>query len=49
MSILAWILNTYKEEELMGHPDLKQQTASLDSLLPLSALNNLQDQYLKVR
>ncbi|XP_031339008.1 exocyst complex component 3 [Photinus pyralis] len=47
VSILAWILNTYKGEELMGHPDLKENTAGLDLLLPQAVLKNLQNQYLK--
>lgn len=47
VSILAWVLNTYKGPELMGHPDLKEHTSSLNLLLPQPVLNNLQDQYLK--
>lgn len=46
--MLAWTLNTYKGEELMGHPDLKSHTANLGPLLPPRVLNRLQEEYLKV-
>ncbi|KAF5273381.1 hypothetical protein FQR65_LT04673 [Abscondita terminalis] len=47
VSVLSWVLNTYKGPELMGHPDLKEHTSGLSLLLPQAVLNNLQDQYLK--
>lgn len=48
VSMLSWILNTYKGEEMMGHPDLKEHAADLNLLLPQEVLNTLQEQYLKV-
>lgn len=47
VSVLAWTLNTYKGEELMGHSELKDHTQHLDSLFPMPILNNLQKQYLE--
>lgn len=49
VSILSWVLNTYKSPELMGHPDLKNYTDNLDKLLPDDTLNRLQDEYLEVK
>lgn len=48
VSILAWTLNTYKGEELMGHPDIKEHTRNLPPLLPLAVQNTLQKDYLTV-
>lgn len=48
VSVLAWTLNTYKAEELMGHPDLKSHTDNLGPLLPPRVLSRLQEEYLKV-
>lgn len=48
VSILQWTLNTYKGEELMGHPDLKDHTRNLGPLLPNAVLTRLQEEYLRV-
>lgn len=47
VSVLSWTLNTYKGEELMGHPEIKQQTQNLGSLFPTNVLKNLQNEYLE--
>ncbi|XP_022915047.1 exocyst complex component 3 [Onthophagus taurus] len=47
VSILSWTLNTYKSEELMGHPDLARSTQNLEPLLPDGVLETLQQKYLK--
>lgn len=48
VSILSWALNTYKGEELLGHPDLKEFTTSVPDVLPVEAIEQLQDSYLAV-
>lgn len=48
VSLLSWTLNTYKGDELLGHPDLKNHTANLGPLLPPKVLNRLQEEYLMV-
>ncbi|XP_018332170.1 exocyst complex component 3 [Agrilus planipennis] len=46
VSLLSWVLNTYKGEELLGHPDLKESTENVGTLLPKTVLDDLQGQYL---
>lgn len=46
VSVLAWTLNTYKSEELMGHPELKDSTQHLGALFPTDVLHTLQKDYL---
>lgn len=47
VSLLSWTLNTYKGEELLGHPDLIQHTENIGLLLSKAVLKSLQEQYLE--
>lgn len=47
VSMLAWVLNTYYGQELMGHPELNIDRAKLGPLLSANVLEQLQMQYLK--
>lgn len=49
ITILSWTFKTYFSEELLGHPDLKPYTESLEKnnpLLPYDVINALQNEYL---
>lgn len=46
--MLAWVLNTYSGQDLMGHPELNVDRAKIGPLLSTAVLTKLQDQYLKV-
>ncbi|KAK3912373.1 Exocyst complex component 3 [Frankliniella fusca] len=48
VSMLAWTTNTYSGPELMQHPELNFDTSHLGPLLSESAVNSLQEKYLKV-
>lgn len=48
VSMLAWTMNTYAGPDLMQHPELKFDTASLGPLLSENAVITLQEKYLKV-
>ncbi|KAJ8984485.1 hypothetical protein NQ317_006145 [Molorchus minor] len=47
VTILSWIMKTYKSKELLSHPDLIEHTEKLPSLLPEAVLNRLEGEYLR--
>lgn len=47
VSVLSWIVNTYPGPELMKHPELNIDTASIGPLLRVGVINDLQQKYLK--
>ncbi|KAE8751434.1 hypothetical protein FOCC_FOCC001681 [Frankliniella occidentalis] len=48
VSMLAWTTNTYAGPELMQNPELNFDTSRLGPLLSETAVNSLQEKYLKV-
>jgi len=46
--MLSWIMNTYTGPELMQHPELNVDMASVGPLLNNTVIDSLQQQYLKV-
>uniref|UniRef100_A0A1A8R747 Exocyst complex component 3 n=1 Tax=Nothobranchius rachovii TaxID=451742 RepID=A0A1A8R747_9TELE len=49
VSLLTWVLNTYKSVEMMGHPDLSSECDinQLEPLLPQDVVNELLSKYVK--
>ncbi|MBN3294494.1 EXOC3 protein, partial [Polypterus senegalus] len=49
VSLLTWVLNTYKSEEMMGHPELMEEVNIniMDPLLPQDIVDNLLSKYVK--
>lgn len=47
VTILSWILKTYESKEMLGHPDLVEQTKKLGPLLPQAVVDRLESNYLK--
>ncbi|XP_013875822.1 exocyst complex component 3 [Austrofundulus limnaeus] len=49
VSLLTWVLNTYKSVEMMGHPDLSSECDinQLEPLLPQEVVNELLSKYVK--
>lgn len=49
VSLLTWVLNTYKSVEMMGHPDLQPECdlQQLEPLLPEHVVDDLLGKYLK--
>ncbi|KAJ8377545.1 hypothetical protein AAFF_G00256090 [Aldrovandia affinis] len=49
VSILTWVLNTYKSAEMMGHPDLclERDGGQLDPLLPRDMVDALLSKYIQ--
>ncbi|MED6264393.1 Exocyst complex component 3 [Characodon lateralis] len=49
VSLLTWVLNTYKSVEMMGHPDLCSEfdINQLEPLLPQEVVDNLLSKYVK--
>uniref|UniRef100_A0A1A8H902 Exocyst complex component 3 n=3 Tax=Nothobranchius korthausae TaxID=1143690 RepID=A0A1A8H902_9TELE len=49
VSLLTWVLNTYKSVEMMGHPDLSAECDinQLEPLLPQDVVNELLSKYVK--
>ncbi|KAJ8277735.1 hypothetical protein GJAV_G00079290 [Gymnothorax javanicus] len=47
VSLLTWVLNTYKSAEMMGHPELftERDISQLDPLLPSEVVNDLLSKY----
>lgn len=46
VSLLSWVMNTYKGSEMMGHPDLDINLEEIGPLLNNDITNDLQDKYL---
>ncbi|XP_005999796.1 exocyst complex component 3 [Latimeria chalumnae] len=48
VSLLTWVLNTYKSDEMMGHPDLAEEVDvnTLDPLLSEKVVNQLLEKYM---
>lgn len=49
VTVLSWVLKTYKSKEMLGHPDLIKHTESLDDLLPDTVFERLETEYLTVK
>jgi exocyst complex component 3 len=47
VSLLSWIINTYKGSEMMSHPELNINLAEIGSLLNNEIIDELQHKYLK--
>ncbi|XP_033838080.1 exocyst complex component 3 [Periophthalmus magnuspinnatus] len=49
VSLLTWVLNTYKSSEMMGHPDLSAEcdVNSLEPLLPQDVVDDLLSKYIQ--
>ncbi|XP_061587501.1 exocyst complex component 3 [Cololabis saira] len=49
VSLLTWVLNTYKSVEMMGHPDLSSECDinQLENLLPQEVVDNLLSKYVQ--
>ncbi|XP_045898819.1 exocyst complex component 3, partial [Micropterus dolomieu] len=49
VSLLTWVLNTYKSVEMMGHPDLRSECDidQLEALLPQDVVDDLLSKYVK--
>ncbi|XP_014206015.1 exocyst complex component 3 [Copidosoma floridanum] len=47
VSLLSWIINTYKSQDMMGHPDLNLNINDLGNLLSDEIMSQLQEKYLK--
>ncbi|KAM9349487.1 exocyst complex component 3 isoform 1-T2 [Symphorus nematophorus] len=49
VSLLTWVLNTYKSVEMMGHPELLSECDinQLESLLPQDVVDDLLSKYVK--
>lgn len=49
VSLLTWVLNTYKSPEMMGHPELSSECDinQLEPLLPRDVVNELLSKYLQ--
>ncbi|XP_054888469.1 exocyst complex component 3 [Poeciliopsis prolifica] len=49
VSLLTWVLNTYKSVEMMGHPDLCSEfdINQLEALLPQEVVDDLLSKYVK--
>ncbi|CAH0561855.1 unnamed protein product [Brassicogethes aeneus] len=46
VTILSWINQTYKSRDLLGHPDLSEDTKNLGPLLPKAVVDRLEKDYL---
>ncbi|XP_054610827.1 exocyst complex component 3 isoform X1 [Dunckerocampus dactyliophorus] len=48
VSLLTWVLNTYKSVEMMGHPELISESSNqLESLLPQDVVDDLLSKYVQ--
>lgn len=49
VSLLTWVLNTYKSVEMMGHPELRSECDinQLESLLPQDVVDDLLSKYVQ--
>ncbi|CAN9502866.1 unnamed protein product [Ophioblennius macclurei] len=49
VSLLTWVLNTYKSDEMMGHPELSSECDihQLEPLLPQMVVDDLLSKYVK--
>ncbi|CAL8366060.1 unnamed protein product [Boreogadus saida] len=49
VSLLTWVLNTYKSEDMMGHPDLRSEcdVNHLEPLLPQDVVDELLSKYVQ--
>ncbi|CAH1153644.1 unnamed protein product [Phaedon cochleariae] len=47
VTILSWVLKTYKSRDMLGHPDLMTHTENLPPLLPTAVIDSLEEEYLK--
>ncbi|XP_061925686.1 exocyst complex component 3 isoform X1 [Entelurus aequoreus] len=48
VSLLTWVLNTYKSVEMMGHPELALESSEqLESLLPQDVVDDLLSKYVQ--
>nr|XP_023016635.1 exocyst complex component 3 [Leptinotarsa decemlineata] len=47
VTILSWVMKTYKSKDMLGHPDLVAHTENLPSLLPPLVTDRLEGEYLK--
>ncbi|KAJ3594578.1 hypothetical protein NHX12_003885 [Muraenolepis orangiensis] len=49
VSLLTWVLNTYKSEDMMGHPDLRSgcDVSYLEPLLPQDVVDELLSKYVQ--
>lgn len=46
VTMLSWVMKTYKSKDLLGHPDLIEHTENLPSLLPKAVIDRLETEYL---
>ncbi|CAG9855139.1 unnamed protein product [Phyllotreta striolata] len=47
VTMLSWVLRTYKSKDMLGHPDLAASTENLRELLPKTVLDELEGKYMK--
>lgn len=48
VTMLSWVLKTYRSKDLLGHPDLIEYTEKLNSLLPQAVIERMETEYLAI-